>query len=83
MTDAQREHLRQINLGKMVKGNHPAARKVIDIETQRVWDSAIELAEEIKVKSGTLRSWLNNKRPNNTNFRWMGYQSIKVYLTVL
>lgn len=73
MTDAQREHLRQINLGKMVKGDHPAARKVIDIKTQKVWDSAIELAEEIKVKSATLRSWLNNRRPNNTNYRWKEY----------
>lgn len=70
MTDAQREHLRNINLGKMARGKHNQAKTVIDIVTGEEFECAVDLAEKLNVKSATLRSWLNNKRPNNTKYRW-------------
>ena len=70
MTDAQREHLRNINLGKMARGKHNQARPVIDIISGDEFECAADVAEKLNVKSATLRSWLNNKRPNNTNYRW-------------
>lgn len=70
MTDAQREHLRNINLGKMARGKHHQAKPVIDIISGEVFECAADVAEKLNVKNGTLRSWLNNKRPNNTNYRW-------------
>ena len=73
MTDAQREHLRNINLGKMSRGKHNQAKAVIDIVTGDEFECAADVAEKLNVKSATLRSWLNNKRQNNTNYRWKVY----------
>ena len=45
------------------------SKKVIDISTMKVWDSASECAEENNINKSTLRSWLNGSKVNKSNFK--------------
>ena len=46
-------------------------KKVIDTTTGFIYGSVKELSELIKVKHGTLISWLNGNRGNKTSYRYL------------
>lgn len=46
-------------------------KKVIDITTGFIYGSVKELSDLIKVKHGTLISWLNGNRSNKTSYRYL------------
>ena len=46
-------------------------KKVIDTTTGFIYESVKELSELIKVKHGTLISWLNGNRGNKTSYRYL------------
>jgi hypothetical protein len=51
--------------------NHKRSKKIIDTKTGEIYHSAITLSKKLGVKRETLRSWLNNNRPNKTSFRYL------------
>lgn len=55
---------------KMLGGDNPAARKVIDTETGTIYSSIKEAAEHFGLNVNTLRGYLNGHRPNKTNLKY-------------
>lgn len=51
--------------------NHKRSKKIIDIVTGEIYHSALTLSLKLGINRGTLKSWLNNNRPNNSNFRYL------------
>lgn len=49
----------------------PYAKKVIDIVTGSVYDSARQAANELGIKETTLRWWLQGHGNNKTNFKYL------------
>lgn len=52
--------------------NSHLKRQVIDIITKEVWSSVSEAAKHNKIKQPTLNRYLNGKRFNPTNLRFLG-----------
>jgi len=50
-----------------------ASKKVIDLSTNKIYDSLRDAAKYNSINYSTLRNWLNpnNKSPNKSNLRWL------------
>jgi group I intron endonuclease len=53
----------------MSKGNHPLAKKVININTGKIWNCISDAAEDNNISHRTLRRYLNNPEKNPTNLK--------------
>ena len=58
------------NYGK-VGGKNPAAKKVIDLDSGKVYECALYAAIELGMAATTLRNMLNGHKRNKTNLRYM------------
>lgn len=58
----------KIRNGRM-GGENPAARKIINIATQEIFDTVNDAARSIGTSPSTLGNKLSGRRPNNTNLR--------------
>lgn len=47
------------------------SRKIIDLNTNEIYNSALELSNILGIKVGTLRSWLEGRRNKNSNFKYL------------
>jgi hypothetical protein len=47
------------------------SKKIINIQTGKIYHSALTLSLNIGVSRATLQSWLNGNRPNKTNYRYL------------
>ncbi|TQK06958.1 NUMOD3 domain-containing DNA-binding protein [Herbaspirillum sp. SJZ107] len=56
---------------KVSRGNHPAAKKVIDLSTGVVYGCIKDAAKAVGVGSNTVSSWLNGKTPNPTSLSFI------------
>lgn len=59
-----------INLNKL-RGNHPAAKKVIDIVTGKIWECVADCIDEINRPYDSIIKMLNGQRENKTNLRYL------------
>lgn len=58
---------------------NPRCKKVIDLQSRQIWDSAMEcyLANKDVVTSyGALMDWLKGRYPNKSNFRYLDMVSV-------
>jgi len=47
------------------------SKKVIDLSTNIIYNSATEVCDIFKIKKSTLNNYLKNNRPNKTSFRYV------------
>lgn len=52
-------------------GNNPNAKKVINIETEQVWECVGDCALSMNINKGTLTSYLNNRLKNKTSLIYL------------
>ena len=57
--------------GKFLLGENNNAKKVIDLQTNIIYDSAKEVSLKFNINYSTLKSYLNNRLPNKTNFKYL------------
>ena len=57
--------------GKFLLGENNNAKKVIDLQTNIVYDSAKEVSLKFNINYSTLKAYLNNKLINKTNFKYL------------
>jgi len=65
-------HAIEIGLKVTAKGDdNKLSRKIIDTQTGEIYHSTLTLSKKLGVNRGTLWSWLSNKRPNKTIYKWL------------
>jgi len=47
------------------------SKKVINIETEEIWDCVVDCAEKNNINKSTLTAWLNGQNKNKSNFRYL------------
>lgn len=57
--------------GKFLLGENNNAKKVIDLQTNIIYDSAKEVSLKFNINYSTLKSYLNNRLTNKTNFKYL------------
>jgi group I intron endonuclease len=65
-----KEKMSNLRKGKFTLGNNPKSKKVINTQTNEIFDSAKEISIIYKINYSTLRSMLQGKNPNKTNFKY-------------
>jgi hypothetical protein len=56
--------------GYLIYGKNPMAKKVINIETGEIYESAKEVAEILNKNYSTFKAQLNGRNPNKTPFKY-------------
>lgn len=69
ITDEMKKRLSEASKGKLIGGKHHQAKKVINIETDEIYDTIKEVAELLGIKYSTLRAKLTGQNKNNTNYK--------------
>ncbi len=64
--------LKEIHKGS----NNHQSKKVIELDSGRVWGCAKECAVELGYKYNTLKSMLNGANPNSTKLRYIGQEHV-------
>lgn len=64
------ERKKKLSDAKMGSLN-PKSRKVIDTKTHKVYDTITDAAAQNNIKTVTLHQYLNNKRRNKTNLKYL------------
>lgn len=64
--------LKKIHTGS----NNTQAKKVVDLDTGKIWGCAKDCALELGYKYNTLKSMLNGANPNKTGLRYVGQEHI-------
>ena len=64
-----KEHQDKITKSKI--GNSYRSKKVLNIETNEIFNSAKEVSILFNIKYGTLKAWLLGTNPNVSNFRYL------------
>jgi group I intron endonuclease len=57
--------------GKFLLGENNNAKKVVDLQTNIIYDSAKEVSLKFNINYSTLKSYLNNRLFNKTNFKYL------------
>lgn len=61
----------EVRKGRFLLGENSNAKKVIDLKTNIVYDSAKEVSLEFNINYSTLKAYLNNKLANKTTFKYL------------
>lgn len=70
-TEKTKIHLSKKRIGLGLLGENNNAKKVIDIITYKIYDSAKEVSIIYNINYSTLKAYLNNKLINKTNFKYL------------
>lgn len=52
------------------------SKKVVDIKTNKIWDTVKDCAEELNINYDSLRNMLNGANCNSTNLRYLGQEEL-------
>jgi len=69
-TDSTKELLSKQRMGNGLLGNNSNSKKVVDIKSGVVYDSAKEVSILFAINYSTLKAYLNNRLTNKTNFKY-------------
>ena len=65
------KHSFKIGIKDFKGGKGPAAKKVTDVVTGKIWNCALDCAKDIGIHPVTLRNKLNGHCKNNTNLKYL------------
>jgi group I intron endonuclease len=60
-----------MSIDSKLKLSNSKSRKVVNIDTNEVYNSALELSVILNMKVGTLRSWLEGRRNKKSNYKYL------------